>query len=164
MNRAQKRAAHRAKPTDRNKSVRTQAAMYSVMARTQPYTESEQALLQTPVYMALGAMKGGGATAEDMGTLCIVCNACMILGEKIGPECVAIAKCAMHALGRAERRMLDHGHYGLDGEGLQAIEDCIDQLLALVTPQQMTRAYDEMRKRIARGETLDRRNRNERYD
>ena len=158
MNRAQKRAARRAKPTDRNKSVRTHAAMYSVMARTQPYTESEQALLQTPVYMALGAMKGGVATAEDMGTLCIVCNACMILGEKIGEECVTLAKTAMHALARAEQRLLDHGHYGLDGEGLQAIEDCIDlhdQLLTLVTPLQMTRAYDEMRKRIARGETLD---------
>ena len=98
------------------------------------------------------------ATAEDMGTLCIVCNACMILGEKIGEECVALAKTAMHALARAEQRLLDHGHYGLDGEGLQAIEDCIDlhdQLLTLVTPLQMTRAYDEMRKRIARGETLD---------
>ena len=64
----------------------------------------------------------------------------------------------MYALARSEQRLLDTGHYGLDGEGLQAIEDCIDlhdQLLALVTPQQMTRAYEEMRKRIARGETLD---------
>lgn len=158
MNRAEKRRATKRQHYDRNKTVRTTAAIYGVMARTQLYTQEEQASLQMPVYMALGAMKGGGATAEDMGTLCIVCNACMILGEKIGPECVAIAKCAMHALGRAERRMLDHGHYGLDGEGLQAIEDCIDlhdQLLALVTPQQMTRAYDVMRKSIARGEALD---------
>ena len=158
MNRAERRRAQKRQHTDRNKTLRSHAAMYAVMARTQPYTESEQALLQTPVYMALGAMKGGGATAEDMGTLCIVCNACMILGESIGEECVSLAKTAMHALARAEQRLLDHGHYGLDGEGLQAIEDCIDlhdQLLSLVTPQQMTRAYDEMRKRIARGETLD---------
>ena len=158
MNRAQKRAAHRAKPTDRNKSVRTQAAMYSVMARTQPYTESEQAQLQIPVYAALGAMKSGAATSDDMGTLCIVCNACMILGEKISEECVALAKTAMHALARSEQRLLDTGHYGLDGEGLRAITDCIDlhdQLLSLVTPQQMTKAYDEMRRRIAAGETLD---------
>ena len=157
MNRAERRASKR-QHTYRNKTVRSHAAVYSVMARTQPYTESEQAQLQIPVYAALGAMKSGAATSDDMGTLCIVCNACMILGEKISEECVALAKTAMHALARAEQRLLDHGHYGLDGEGLQAIEDCIDlhdQLLALVTPQQMTRAYDEMRKRIARGETLD---------
>ena len=79
-NRAERRSASKRQHTDRNKTLRSHAAVYSVMARTQPYTESEQALLQTPVYMALGAMKGGGATAEDMGTLCIVCNACMILG------------------------------------------------------------------------------------
>ena len=157
-NRAERRRAQKRQHTDRNKTMRSHAAMYAVMARTQPYTESEQAQLQIPVYAAIGAMKGGTATPDDMGTLCIVCNACMILGEKIGEECVTLAKTAMHALARAEQRLLDHGHYGLDGEGLQAIEDCIDlhdQLLSLVTPQQMTRAYDEMRKRIARGETLD---------
>ena len=157
-NRAERRSASKRQHTDRNKTVGHCASIFKVMARTQPYTEYEQAQLQIPVYAALGAMKSGAATSDDMGTLCIVCNACMILGEKISEECVALAKTAMHALARAEQRLLDHGHYGLDGEGLQAIEDCIDmhdQLLALVTPQQMTRAYDEMRKRIARGETFD---------
>ena len=157
-NRAERRRAQKRQHTDRNKTVGHCASIFKVMARTQPYTVSEQAQLQIPVYAALGAMKSGAATSDDMGTLCIVCNACMILGEKISEECVALAKTAMHALARSEQRLLDTGHYGLDGEGLRAITDCIDlhdQLLSLVTPQQMTKAYDEMRRRIAAGETLD---------
>lgn len=158
MNRAEKRRATKRQHYDRNKTVRTTAAIYGVMARTQPYTQEEQASLQMLVYMALDAMKSGVATPDDQGTLAVVCNACMILGEKIGPECVELAKQAMYALARSEQRLLDTGHYGLDGEGLCAITDCIDmhdQLLGLVTPQQMTKAYDEMRRRIAAGETID---------
>lgn len=54
MNRTERRAQKR-QHTDRNKTLRSHAALYAVMARTQPYTESEQAQLQIPTCTATGA-------------------------------------------------------------------------------------------------------------
>lgn len=133
------------------------SAIYVIMAKTQRYTPDEQRKLQTPVYLALDAMTAGTATAGDMGTLCRVCNVCLILGEKIGPVAVDVANEALEALVRAEQRLYQHGHYGLDGEGRNALTTCLDyhdQLIAECTPAQLMEAQAEMHRRAARGHAV----------
>ena len=149
------RSAARSK--QRRKYEASNASVYIVMARTQTYTPEEQRKLQLPVYLALDAMTAGTADANDMGTLCRVCNVCLILGEDIGPDAVAAANAALEALVRAEVRLHKTGHYGLDGEGRNAIIDCLDyhdQLLAMCTPAQLKAAQQEMHRRAAAGHAL----------
>ena len=146
-----------AKAKQKRKYQADNASIYWVMARTQLYTPAERAKLQTPVYLALDAMTQGIADENDMGTLCRVCNACLILGEEIGPDAVAVANAALEALVRAEVRLHKTGHYGLDGEGRNAIIDCLDyhdQLLAMCTPAQLMEAQAEMHRRAARGHAV----------
>ena len=133
------------------------SAIYVIMAKTQRYTPDEQRKLQTPVYLALDAMTAGTATAGDMGTLCRVCNVCLILGEQIGPVAVDVANEALEALVRAEQRLYQHGHYGLDGKGRNALTTCLDyhdQLIAECTPAQLMEAQAEMHRRAARGHAV----------
>ena len=63
----------------------------------------------------------------------------------------------LEALVRAEVRLHKTGHYGLDGEGRNAIIDCLDyhdQLLAMCTPAQLMEAQAEMHRRAARGHAV----------
>ena len=146
-----------AKAKHKRKYQADNASIYWVMVRTQLYTPAEQAKLQTPVYLALDAMTHGSADENDMGTLCRVCNVCLILGEKIGPVAVDVANEALEALARAEQRLYQHGHYGLDGEGRNALTTCLDyhdQLIAECTPAQLREAQAEMHRRAARGHAV----------
>lgn len=152
------RTAHRQAARGKRRWQADAASLGRVMARTQPYTDAEQAELQIPVYDAFDALRTGKGQQDHVDRLAIIANACMIVGEEIDPRCVSIAQDAQQAILRCRARFKITGRYALDGLGLQAMIDLTDyhdQLLRLVTPQQMTRAYQIMRERNDRGEVIE---------
>lgn len=133
------------------------STIFRVMAKTQPFTPPERDQLTLPVRSAYESLRTGAATQNDADLLAVAVNVCLVLSEDIDPLCVLAAQRAQDALMRSKARHMHTGRHGLDGEGLQAMSDCIDlheQLLELCTPQQFTNAYNEIRERMERGEVL----------
>lgn len=120
------------------------AAIYRVMTGLQPFTAAEQATLALPVREALQSLRDGTATDSHWNTLAAITNACMVRGEAIAPEVVAVAQDAQAAVLDVLDRFHRTGKWGMAHADFVRIEPCVDlheQLIALSTPAQMQAAY-----------------------
>ena len=133
------------------------ASLYRVMNRLQPFTPSELLQLKTPYRMAFQSLRTGGGGELDFHTLAAVVNVVLVTGEKIGPECVEVAKLGQDALMLILDRALRLGRWGVDVVALQNIPpvlDLHDQLLELCTPLQMQQAMQTVLGRMKAAQTL----------
>lgn len=132
-------------------------AVYRVMNQLQPFTPAELLQLKTPYRVAFESLKTGRGSELDFHTLAAVVNVVLVMGEKIGPECVEVAKLAQDALMHMLDRALRLKRWGVDAWALRNIPpalDLHDQLLELCTPLQMQQAMRTVLERMRAGQTL----------
>lgn len=144
----------RAKPRRWSKDP---SSIYRVMVGQQLFTPAEQATLALPVREALQSLRDGTGTDVHWNTLAAITNACMVRGEAIAPEVVAVARDAQAAVLDVLDRFHRTGRWGMAHADFVRIEPCVDlheQLIALSTPAQMQAAYRSTLERMQRGETL----------
>jgi hypothetical protein len=137
------RTAHRKASHQKRRHQADPSSIYRLMAKVQPFTESERVALALPVRIAFDAIKSGQAQRDDFDTLAAMANICLVRSEEIDAFCVESAKRAQDALMRCLRRYESTGRWGFDGPAIQDIEIVIDfyeQLLEMSTPQQMKKA------------------------
>lgn len=133
------------------------SAIYRVMSRIQPFTAAELLELKTPYRVAFESLRTGRGGELDFHTIAAVTNVVLVMGERIGPECVEVAKLAQDALMHMLDRALRLGRWGVDALALQNIPpalDLHDQLLELCTPLQMQQAMQAVLERMRAGQTL----------
>ena len=80
------------------------AAMGRVFARTQPYTQAEQAHLAIPAYDSLNRITSGQGEPKDIDILGTVINISLVLSEATHPECVNVCLDAAQAAINAKER------------------------------------------------------------
>ncbi len=133
-------------------------SMFKTVLKIQPFTPDEQAILAVPPRLAFEKLKNGHGTQEDFDTLAIAVNVTMVLSEKIGVFAEQSAIAAHDAMIRALERHGRLGRWGFDAGALQDIAialDVHDQLLALLTPLQITNAAKEADRRKKDSEFIE---------
>jgi hypothetical protein len=133
-------------------------SIFKTFSKIQPFTPDEQAILAVPPRLAFEKLKNGHGTQEDFDTLAIAVNVTMVLSEKIGIFAEQSAIAASNAMIRALERHKRLGRWGFDAVALQDIAialDVHDQLLALLTPLQITEAAKEVDRRKEDGEFIE---------
>jgi hypothetical protein len=148
---------HRRSAQAKRKYQADPSSIYRLMSRIQPFTEDEQTALALPVRVALDAFRNGRASQDDFDTLATAANVCLVRSEAVSPLCVEASQRGQDALMRAKRRFDSLRRWGLDGPGIQEVNDLVDlyeQFLALSTPQQMKDALQTILERSFLGEAL----------
>ena len=152
------RTAHRQAARGKRRWQADAASLGRVMARTQPYTDAEQAALTLPSFMALDTITSGKGTEYHLDTLAITTNCVLILSESVHPECVGVASNAVQAVLSAKTRLRKFGRVGFAGLELQAVRDVLDlyaEFLCHITPAQNSAALREVLARIKSGDFLE---------
>lgn len=141
----------RGKPTE----LLARNPIFRALARN-PMTQSQQTDLALASRIAFEATRRGEASEADRDTLACMINVSLVLAER---HCTAVevevVKLAQEALLRADGRALEGRHWGLDGQGLQAIVAILDmheQQIALVGREAVAGAELEVRARMQRGQ------------
>jgi hypothetical protein len=132
-------------------------AIYRVMGMQQAFTPGEQATLNLPVREALQSLRDGEGNDVHWNTLAAVVNVCLLRGERIAPEVVAVAKDGQAAVLDVLDRHQRTGRWGVTHANLVGIEACIDlheQLIALSTPAQMMWALRDTLTRMHAGHVI----------
>lgn len=132
-------------------------SIYKVMNKVQPFTEDEQHRLTNPVRLAYEKLRTGAAAEPDFHVLAASMNVTMVLAEKIDPLAEQSAVAARDAMMRCWERFQRTGRLGFDGPALQDLPiaiDLHDQLMALLTPLQVTDAARIVNERIKGGQVL----------
>ena len=151
------KTSHRAASKAKRKWVADPSSIYRVMNKLQPFTQEEQHRLTNPVRLAFEKMRTGVATEPDFHVLAASINVTMILAEQVDPLAEQSAVAARDGMFRAWHRYQRMGVLGFDGLALQDLPvaiDLHDQLMALLTPLQVSEAVREIQQRIEDGEVL----------
>ena len=151
------KTAHRKAAKHKRKWQKDPTAMGRVFARTQPYTQAEQAHLAIPAYDSLNRITSGQGEPKDIDILGTVINISLVLSEATHPECVNVCLDAALAAINAKERWKKMNRIGFDGPGLEAVRvvlDMYDQYLQTITPLQHQRAMVKVNERIANGQFL----------
>lgn len=133
-------------------------SIFKTFSKIQLFTPEEQAILAVPPRLAFEKLKNGHGTQEDFNILAIAINVTMVLSENIGVFAEQSAISARDAMIRARERHKRLGRWGFDAGALQDIAialDVHDQLLALLTPLQITEAAKEVDRRKEDGEFIE---------
>ena len=126
----------------------------------QPLTDSQVLDISTIAWVTLRAItESGEATESAWAVLAQASNMALLLAEKeIGDEWLPQIKSAQDALMRAAHRGKRTGRWGLDGDGIRAIETALevhDQQIALATRAEILSALATLRARIDKGHVLE---------
>lgn len=151
------KTAHRNASHAKRKWQADPMSMFRTFNKIQPFTPEEQMRLTNPVRMAYEKLRTGVATEPDFHLLAASINVTMILAEKIDPLAEQSAVAARDGMVRAWQRFQRMGVLGFDGLALQDIPvaiDLHDQLMALLTPLQVSKAVQEVADRMAAGEVM----------
>ena len=144
-------------PPRRRKYTADPGAMFKVLNRLQPFTESELLQLELPIRISFEALKTGKGTERDWSDLAAACNVTIVRSHEIAPQCVAVAEAGSDALMRMWNRAQVHGVWIFDGLALAevaAVVDLHEQIIRLSTPEQMIIAMRKVVKaRAAQGVT-----------
>jgi hypothetical protein len=136
-------------------------AMARALGARQTFTERDQLAMALPPRAALEAIRHGAGQIEHFGDLAMAVNIALICGERIGPQAEAAGLAARDALlavrerfGRARK----WGFTGTEAGAVVAALDLYDQLLSLLTAEQLRTAVAEYSKRVAANHHLGGRN------
>jgi len=92
-----------------------------------PLTDEQRAAVLIDYCCVIDAMTQGRGTAKHLATLVYAVNIALLLAEAgVGEEYGEMIYSAMAAVKRCSDRGEAHGHYGLDGLGIQALRDFYD--------------------------------------
>ena len=152
------RTAHRQAARGKRRWQADAASLGRVMARTQPYTDAEQAALTLPSFIALDTITSGKGTEYHLNVLAITTNCVLILSESVHPECVKVAQDAVDAILTAKSRLRKFGRVGFAGLELQAVREVVDlyaEFVKHITPAQNNAALREVDRRMAAGDCLE---------
>lgn len=132
-------------------------SMFRTFNKIQSFTPEEQLRLTNPVRIAFEKLRTGVATEPDFHLLAASINVTMILAEKIDPLAEQSAVAARDGMVRTWQRFQRMGVLGFDGLALQDLPvaiDLHDQLMALLTPLQVSEAVREVDARMQAGEVM----------
>ena len=122
------------------------AAMWRVFAKTEYYTEGEQAELMLPIWVAFDNIRTGKGTDSDINTLLVYMHAASDLSKGVHQECVDVVRAALRAL-RAivarycdTKRVLFSNLHMLEKDAVQAGIELYEEYIRHITPQQNTKA------------------------
>lgn len=133
------------------------SSIYRLMNKLQLFTPDEQHRLTNPVRLAFEKLRTGVAIEPDFHVLAASINVTMILAEKIDPLAEQSAVAARDGMLRTWQRYQRTGLLGFDGPALQDLPiaiDLHDQLMAMLTPLQVSEAVQEVNARMQAGEVL----------
>ena len=152
MNREQRRAARfKRQRWDRNQ-VDPTAALRPVIHST-PFTTEEAARLSTEARIGWHHLCNGAGTEQHFDTVAEHLNTARIVAEDIDvivADAIASAQLAMLAMQERYRRL---GRFGPDAAALASVPEALDiydQMLANLTPLQMTNALATSQRMVAR--------------
>lgn len=152
------KTAHREASQTKRRWQADPMSMFKTVSKIQPFTPDEQAIIAVPPRLAFEKLKNGHGNQDDFDTLAIAVNVTMVLAERIDEFAVQSAIAARDAMVRALERHGRIGRWGFDAGALQDIAialDVHDQLLALLTPLQITNAAKEVGRRKDIGEFIE---------
>ncbi len=133
------------------------SSIFRMMNKIQRFTEEEQARVTNPVRLSFEKLRTGVATEPDFHILAASINVTMVLAESIDPLAEQSAVAARDAMVRCWERFQRTGRLGFDGLALQDLPvaiDLHDQLMALQTPLEISKAVLEVRARMDAGEII----------
>lgn len=107
--------------------------------------------LKLTSYQALDLVTRGHGTYDLFDCLNMAVSVCTVLAEKgYGKEYLDVCRDAIEAIRRMGQRAVKTGKFGLDGEGYQAIKECLDlhsQQIELCTRLTLSDAIFEVERR-----------------
>ena len=155
MNREQRRAMKRSKPTKARKVDRF--AGINLLNRARPYEEGEMAHEHLITLAAFERLRTGMGDEADFDRVSMLLNVGMIRAESISHDIVLIMKDGQHALNRMKARYLKVGSLAFDGPGLEAADYALETYQTIMdnsSPLQMIQAIREVYKRISAGDLI----------
>ena len=171
LNRAQRRKLKRlqrgrSKATHRNKLLPKQeakhcATIYRAMALNQRYTEAEQAHMILPAWSAFDNIRTGKGTKDDLDTIAVIINACMVLSADVHPDCQAVARQAAQACIAVKVRYRKTGRIIFSNlttpemDNLQAGIELYEEFLRHIKPSENINALNVVRASIGTGNFLE---------
>ena len=171
LNREQRRKLKRlqrgrSKATHRNKLLPKQTAkhcatIYRAMALNQRYTEAEQAHMMLPAWSAFDTIRTGKGTKDDLDTIAVIINACMVLSADVHPDCQAVASQAAQACIAVKVRYRKTGRIIFSNlttpemDNLQAGIELYEEFLRHIKPSENINALNVVRASIGSGNFLE---------
>jgi hypothetical protein len=151
------KTAHRTASHAKRRYQADPMAMFRVFNRVVLFDEAEQARLCVPARLSFEKLRTGAGSEPDFHLLAACINVTMILAEAVDPLAEQSAVAARDAAMRCWERFNRTGRLGFDGPALLDIPvalDLHDQLMALCTPLQVSKAVEEVAQRMADGQVL----------
>ena len=137
------------------------ATIYSAMALNQRYTEAEQAHMILPAWSAFDTMRTGKGTTDDLDTIAVIINACMVLSAKVHPDCQTVAHQAAQACIAVKVRYRKTGRIIFSNlttpemDNLQAGIELYEEFLRHIKPSENINALNVVRASIGSGNFLE---------
>lgn len=125
------------------------------IAACQPFPSYRVTEIMLRIHDAFAHLRGGGNDYDLFDRVAVCMNVGLIRSEEIGQAGVQVFKAAQDALMDAARIREAHGHFGFTGPGLEAVREAValyEDILTMSTPRQMTKAQDEVLRRVRMGE------------
>ena len=129
-----------------------------VLNKVKAFDQNLQVDLTLPVRIVTDAFLNSTANEDDWHTLALVSNVCLVLSENISKEIEADVKLCQAALLRIRDRYRTHKSLTLDADGRKwvvYIADLYEELISVVVPDTLTKALNEVNKRMQSGNTLE---------
>ena len=129
-----------------------------VLNKVKAFDPNLQVDLTLPVRIVTDAFLNSTANEDDWHTLALVSNVCLVLSENISKEIEADVKLCQAALLRIRDRYRTHKSLTLDADGRKwvvYIADLYEELISVVVPDTLTKALNEVNKRMQSGNTLE---------
>lgn len=129
-----------------------------VLNKTVPLAENLQVSLALPIRIGVDAFLESKATETDWHNLALVSNVCLVLSESISKEIEADVKLCQAALLRVRDRYRTHKSFTLDADGRKwvvYIADLYEELIKVLVPDAITKALNEVNRRMRNGNTLE---------
>ena len=129
-----------------------------VLNKVKAFDQNLQVDLTLPVRIVTDAFLNSTANEDDWHTLALVSNVCLVLSENISKEIEADVKLCQAALLRIRDRYRTHKSLTLDADGRKwvvYIADLYEELISVVVPDTLTKALNEVNRRMQSGNTLE---------
>ena len=129
-----------------------------VLNKVKAFDQNLQVDLTLPVRIVTDAFLNSKANEDDWHTLALVSNVCLVLSENISKEIEADVKLCQAALLRVRDRYRTHKSFTLDADGRKwvvYIADLYEELIKVVVPDTLTKAINEVNRRMRNGNTLE---------
>lgn len=158
MNRAQRRAAPRTRPSIRTTYRIDPVAGLRLLDHARPYEPDEMLAEHNLTRVSFERLRTGGGDEGDFDRVSMMLNIGLIRAEDIDPLLVETMQRAQMAFVRMKDRYLRGLAFGFDADGLAHVPDALDAYQLIVdasSPLQMKLAIKEAYRRMTHGQLLE---------